>query len=251
MEKERLIKIKIDNLLFGYSNNQKSLIFNDLSLQIYENEVVTILGRSGCGKTTLLNLIVGDLTPNAGIVEVNNQSKVSFSLMPQTSIFIPFRTSFENAALPIELINNFDTETLNKLKQLFIVFGLSGYENKFPSELSGGMKQRLGLIQNFATDTQLRIFDEPLNALDYTSVVNLTDTVWNKLKTKKETGIFVTHDIEFAVSVSDRLIILKGYDSGFSEINMSAEIAQTIPSKRKTIAGFKEISNKVVTELLN
>ncbi|MCX8473151.1 MAG: ATP-binding cassette domain-containing protein, partial [Sediminibacterium sp.] len=239
----------IQNISFTYSQTQENYIFKNFNLNIEEGEIVTILGKSGCGKTTLLNLLTGKLQPQSGNITINKPDNVPFAFMPQLQRFIPFRTIFENACLPLELNKLLLNETLYNLKHLFNEFGLAGFENKYPNEISGGMRQRLGLIQNFATKTNVRIFDEPVISLDYNSVITLTDLIWNKIKTVKDTSIFVTHDLEFAINISDRLVILKP-NSACSVFNLPNRFNQIKPSTRKGGIEYKNISTSLINELL-
>jgi len=194
--------INIRNINFSFAKNP---IFTDFSYAFNDNEIITIVGNSGCGKSTLLNLITGLLTPASGDIVVSTP----FSFLTQYITLLPYCNAYENALLACELRGE-KTELKEKMANaLFELFKLpEDSKRKFPQELSGGMKQRVGLIQALLLDTPMYLLDEPLKEIDRATGLIIQDYIWNKLKTNQSSAIIVTHDIEQSVLISDRIIFL-------------------------------------------
>jgi len=194
--------ISINNVHFSFAQNP---IFTDFSYAFNESEIITIVGNSGCGKSTLLNLITGLLTPASGDIVVST----SFSFLTQYITLLPYCSAYENALLACELRGK-KTELKEKdANMLFELFKLpEDSKRKFPQELSGGMKQRVGLIQTLLLDTPIYLLDEPLKEIDRATGLIIQDYIWRKLKTNSSSAIIVTHDIEQSVLISDKIIFL-------------------------------------------
>ncbi|EEL62797.1 ABC transporter-related protein [Bacillus cereus F65185] len=184
-----------------------------MSLQVEEGEFISILGPSGCGKTTLLSIIAGLLDPIDGIVFLDGEpittKTSSMGYMLQQDYLFPWKTIEENIMLGLHIRKIYDEQmkehTLNLLKQV----GLHGVEGQYPRELSGGMRQRAALVRTLATDPKILLLDEPFSALDYQTKLKLEELVFNLLNKYKKTSLLVTHDIEEAIAMSDRIYLLQ------------------------------------------
>jgi ABC-type nitrate/sulfonate/bicarbonate transport system ATPase subunit len=182
-----------------------------ISFDVPAGSWVTCIGPSGCGKTTLLRVIAGLLEPDRGAVHVTGATRGrlgSVAYLPQHETLLPWRRAVDNAILASQLDGRSRQEAVREAQRLFDRFGLQGFERHYPSQLSGGMRQRLALIRTFLTHRKLLLLDEPLGALDPLTRSTLQAwllDVWSELRA---TILLVTHDVEEALYLSDRLLIL-------------------------------------------
>ena len=217
--------INIHNINFSFA---ESPIFTDFSCTFNENEIVTIIGNSGCGKSTLLNLISGLLAPASGNISVNN----SFAYLTQYLSLLPYHNAYENALLACELRNIKTSQKEKEASALFELFKLSEKSRyKFPQELSGGMQQRVGLIQTLLIDSNLYLLDEPLKEIDRATGLIIQGYFWNKFKTNDISAIIVTHDIEQSVLVSDKILFLST-NKPVEEFAFDKDFCSLPPEKR-------------------
>ena len=170
----------------------------------------TIVGPSGCGKTTLLRILAGLIRPDDGEVSVGEgeRDSAATAYLPQRDTLLPWRTALDNAVLASEIEGRPLAPARTEAIELFAHFGLDGFERLYPSQLSGGMRQRLALIRTFLAHREILLLDEPLGALDPLTRVTLQDwllLVWAELR---KTILLVTHDVEEALLLSDRVLIL-------------------------------------------
>jgi ABC-type nitrate/sulfonate/bicarbonate transport system ATPase subunit len=194
--------VSINKVSFSFTQNP---IFTDFSYTFNENEITTIVGNSGCGKSTLLNLITGLLTPASGDIIVS----ASFSFLTQYLTLLPYRNAYENALLACELRGGKTELKEKETDALFELFKLSeNSKRKFPQELSGGMQQRIGLIQTLLIDAHIYLLDEPLKEIDRATGLAIQNYIWHKLKENQSSAIIVTHDIEQTVLMSDKILFL-------------------------------------------
>ncbi len=183
-----------------------------VDLSIKEGEFICLLGPSGCGKTTLLNLIAGFDRPTAGKVIVNEKAVSKPSIdritMFQNYGLLPWRTVLKNVELGLEA-KGIDKKSRLKIAEEYIeLVGLSAYKKHHPAQLSGGMQQRVALARALAVDPDILLMDEPLGALDAMTRMSMQDEIERIWQEKKKTIIFVTHDIEEAVFLADRIVVM-------------------------------------------
>jgi NitT/TauT family transport system ATP-binding protein len=191
-----------------HSQGKQEVVFRNFSLAIERGEKVSILGASGCGKTTLLNLIAGIEKQDAGEMRLK-AGRIGY--MFQTDRLLPWRTAEHNALLGLELCGkNIDADSRNQLGDYFDRLGLAGAQNKYPATLSGGMRQRVALIRTLLYDPDVLLLDEPFSALDYAAKLSLEAEVLQFVLARTRTIVFVTHDIDEAIGVGTRLIVLGG-----------------------------------------
>lgn len=183
-----------------------------VNFRVEAEEFVSILGPSGCGKSTILSLIAGMLFPTGGRVLIEGEEVTGISAkvgyMLQHDHLMEWRNIKSNAWLGLEVRGLADSEHKKKAVDLLIRYGLGDFLNRYPSELSGGMRQRAALVRTLALQPQLLLLDEPFSALDYQSRLNLEEEVAQKLKEAKKTVILVTHDIAEAIAMSDRILVV-------------------------------------------
>ncbi|HEY4553215.1 MAG TPA: ABC transporter ATP-binding protein [Bacillaceae bacterium] len=199
-------RLEIKNLSKSFSGKE---VLKDINLAVGDGEFVTILGPSGSGKSTLFQLVGGLLDPDEGSILMDGKDvtgkRGSISYMPQQHSLFPWRTVLQNVVLGQELHGKPDTE---KAMEMISKAGLAGYEHALPDELSGGMKQRVAFIRALMSPQSLICLDEPFSALDDFTRMDMhtwLQTIWENYR---RTILFVTHNIEEALYLSDRIIIL-------------------------------------------
>lgn len=186
-----------------------------VSFHIKEGEIVSLVGPSGCGKSTLLRLICGVLAPEEGIIKVYGKKAVpgwsGLGFVPQDPLLFPWRTVLANVRLPLEINagGEIDEEELNRqARELLQLVNLNGVEDKYPHQLSGGMKQRAALARGLAADTRILLLDEPFAALDTITRIQLHLELLRIQSRTGNTVLLVTHDIFEAVFLSHRVVVM-------------------------------------------
>ena len=197
--KEILLKVKKLSKNYHTKTNEIEAI-NDLSMDVYENEILAIVGPSGCGKSTLLSILANLEDKTSGEIKESHNIKIGYML--QTDSLFPWLTILNNTLIGLEK-NNSDN-VINLLKK----YGLYEFKDLYPSNLSGGMRQRVALIRTLAINPDLILLDEPFSALDYQTRLALSNDLYNIIKNEGKTAILITHDIAEAVSMADRIIVL-------------------------------------------
>ncbi len=226
-------------------------IIDSISLRIGRGEMVSLLGISGIGKTTLFNILSGLEAPDSGRVFLDGSDITGKSglvgYMQQSDLLLPFKTVSDNVIIPLLLKGENKKDALAKAKPLFSEFGLEGYENAYPAQLSGGMRQRAALMRSFFFSGSILLMDEPFSALD--AITRLNMQLWFK-KVAKEHGIatfFITHDINEALLLSDRIYILGGRPG-----RITREIENSIPDTENPELTKEFLENKIkITNLVN
>lgn len=192
--------LEVKNLTFHYDNYNH--ILNNLSFNVKNNELISIVGGSGCGKSTIIKILAGIEKNFSGAVQLK-----SISYMPQSDTLLPWRTVLENILLPIEIKKGNKEKEFEKAISLLKRFNLFEYSNNYPKELSGGMKQRISLIRTLMGGGDLLLLDEPFSALDAITREDLQNWLLNTISTLKKSMIFITHDIDEAIFLSHRIFV--------------------------------------------
>lgn len=213
MEVCGLMKLKIENIAKSYKNNkQYHKVLENINLEIKEGEFVSLLGPSGCGKTTLLNIVGGFLHPDNGDISVNGKivksPGIDRAFVFQNYALFPWKTVGENILFPMKQQKASKKEMEVKLAELLEISALTGKEKLYPHQLSGGMKQRVAVMRALACNPEVLLMDEPLGAIDFQmrqSLQNELSSIWMK---KKITAVMVTHDVDEAVYMSDRVVVM-------------------------------------------
>lgn len=207
----------------------------DISLDIYDNEFIALVGASGSGKSTLLKLIAGLLDPTKGVVrrrpEINRPGGIG--MVFQNPTLLPWRSVLDNVLLPAEIFRMPDDMAEAKARDLLVLVGLSGFEDAMPHQLSGGMQQRVALCRALLSDPPLLLMDEPFGALDAISRETMNIELQRIWMEQKTTVVFVTHSISEALFLSDRVVALTARPG-----KMAGEIENDLPRPR-TVHTFK------------
>ena len=203
--------LKINHVSKSFEEEQ---IIKDISIELREGEIVSLLGVSGGGKTTLFNIIAGLSTPDNGNVFLEGEDitgkpgKISYML--QKDLLLPYRTILDNVALPLIVRGMKKKEAREKAAEFFEEFGLTGTEKKYPSQISGGMKQRAALLRTYLFSEKVALLDEPFSALDMLTKATVHEWYLDVMEKIKLSTLFVTHDIDEAILLSDRIYLLTG-----------------------------------------
>lgn len=205
--------LEISGLEYSYHTKAgETKALSDINLKVEEGEFLAIVGPSGCGKSTLLNLIAGLLTPAEGTIDINGipvaENKALAGYMLQKDHLLPWRTTYENVVLGLEIGHCLNEETKEKAERLLKAYGLYEFKNVKPAELSGGMRQRAALIRTLVMEPELLLLDEPFSALDYQTRLSVADDIYEILKKEGKTAVLITHDIAEAISMAERIVVL-------------------------------------------
>lgn len=202
-------KLEIKNISKKYD---KKCILDKISISVKENTTVAILGASGCGKTTLFNIVAGLEKPDSGQIFIdgkdstNQVGKVCY--MQQNDLLLPYKTIMENVTLPLILSGTSKSNAENETKKLFETFLISGTEKKYPHELSGGMRQRAAFLRTYMQNKKILLLDEPFSALDNITKTAMHSWYLNITKSLKATTLLITHDVEEAILLADVICTL-------------------------------------------
>ena len=205
-------KLNVNNVTFSYDG--KVNVIENINIRLGEGELVCLLGVSGGGKTTLFNVISGLNRPQTGEVLLDGEDitgvpgKISYML--QKDLLLPYRTIEENAALPLIIRGMKKKEAVAEVQPHFAAFGLQGTEKKYPAELSGGMRQRAALLRTYMTKAPVALLDEPFSALDTLTKSEIHRWFLGVMEKIKLSTVFITHDIDEAILLSDRIYLLGG-----------------------------------------
>ena len=234
------MELTIQDVKKGFNDRQ---ILKGINLHVKNHEFICVLGHSGCGKSTLLNLIAGFTQPDEGTVAVDNEivrepSKERGVVFQEHGLF-PWYTVLENISFGPTVQGMDKKASLDKAQKYLNMIGLEAYKNHYPSELSGGMKQRVGIARALAGEPKLLLMDEPFGALDVFTRENMRNElidIWKKLET---TIIFITHDIAEAICLADRIIVMK-------DGQIASNVQVNLPRPRKlTEPGFADLLTKL------
>lgn len=242
----------LENVSYSFldEKNQKNKVISNLSMVIREGEFISLIGKSGTGKSTILKLITGLLKQDEGQVHINNKeiSLGDVGYMPQKDLLLPWRTIIDNIMIASELQKNLHITKEEARKWLERV-GLSDYENALPKQLSGGMRQRAAFLRALLTGKEVLLLDEPFGALDALTKREMQTwllSVWQDLN---KTVVFITHDLEEAAYLSDRILLLH-QDKTIEEITVELprpRKPEMIHSK-EVVSLRQELENKISNE---
>ena len=225
-----------------------------VSFSVAQGELVSIVGPSGCGKSTLLSIIAGLEPPTSGTITVKGTQVDGVSphigYMLQDDNLLEWRSIYKNIVLGLEIQKKITPDNLAYANRLIESYGLGEFREKYPSQLSGGMRQRAALIRTLAIKPELLLLDEAFSALDYQTRLQVTDDVRRILKREGKTTLMVTHDIPESISMSDRIIVLTprpGLVKAIHTVDFGADLQ---PLERRSHPKFSEYFNKIWGELV-
>ncbi|MEL7658469.1 MAG: ABC transporter ATP-binding protein, partial [Bacillota bacterium] len=215
---------------------------------------VSIVGPSGCGKSTLLSIVSGLLPPSTGSVLVEGEQltgpskKIGYML--QKDHLFDWRTIMQNVCLGLEIQKAVTPEAKEYAERLLKTYGLFEFAHKYPSQLSGGMRQRVALIRTLVTNPQILLLDEAFSALDYQTRLVVNDDIYDIIKKENKTAIMVTHDISESISMSDRVIVLTRRPGKVKSIyNISFQSENRTPLSSRKMPEFQIYFDQIWKEL--
>ena len=201
--------IKLNSIYKSFISKSVLKVLENVSLHVSENNIVTILGPSGCGKSTLLNVISNILKADSGEIYINNSPEFKIGFAFQNDILLPWRNVIKNITLGAEINEEAKKIDKAKLDKLIDVFEVRDIKNYLPSQLSGGMKQKVAFVRTIFPEPNILLLDEPFSNLDFRTKIELEEYLLKYVKeTPNRCCIFVTHNIDEAVSISDKIIFL-------------------------------------------
>jgi NitT/TauT family transport system ATP-binding protein len=245
------IRVSHVNKVFA-SDDREVVALKDIELEIPNGQFVCLLGPSGCGKSTLLNAIAGFSLPSSGAIAVDNRLVTGpgpdRGMVFQEYALFPWMTVEQNIAFGLEIKGMGKAEIQARVADLLAKLGLSDFRSRFPKDLSGGMRQRVAIARVLALDSPIMLMDEPFGALDALTRRNLQDEllrIWSELK---KTVIFVTHSIEEAIYLADRIVVMT-YRPGTVKRDLMVEIPRVRdPSAAAFNALKRELGQMVMEE---
>lgn len=224
-----------DNISYTYHTKQgETTAVKDLNFRVEDGQFVSVIGPSGCGKTTILSLAAGLLSPSAGQI-ISGDGE--FGYMLQRDALFPWRTVEQNIFLPLEVKKRNTAQKRARAVELAEKYGLKDFLKKTPSQLSGGMRQRVALIRTLAAEPEILLLDEPFSALDYQTRLEVCDDVQGIIKSEKKAALLITHDISEAIALSDKVVVLSARPATVVAEHLIT-FGEGSPKKRRECAEF-------------
>ena len=231
-----MAKLKAEKIAVSYDGEN---IIEDINIHLNEGEIVSLLGVSGSGKTTLFNILSGLSVPDEGKVLLDGEDVTGktgkMSYMLQKDLLLPHYTVLDNVALPLIIKGEKKKIAREKALEHFSFFGLEGSEKKYPHQLSGGMRQRAAFLRTYLASDGMVLLDEPFSALDAITKSAVHQWFMDIMKELKLTSLIVTHDIDEAILLSDRIYILSGKPGKITD-----EIIVELPKPRNKVLAMNE-----------
>ena len=205
--------LEFKNVCFRYEGYEQDIVDN-LSFHIHPGEFVSLIGISGCGKSTIFKLTNGILKKKSGEIlqggrDIASLKTVAAGYMPQKDLLFPWRTIIGNLCLPMEIAGVPPMQQRERAAQMLREVGLLDYADKYPRDLSGGMRQRVSFARTILTDAPLLLLDEPFSALDALTRMNLQEWLLHEWEHFQKTILFITHDVEEAIFMSGKILLVK------------------------------------------
>ena len=242
---EKILEIKDICKTYQAPNGEIEALKN-ISFNVNEGEYISIIGPSGCGKSTLLSIIAGLETKTSG--EIKLKGKIGYML--QKDNLLEWRTIYKNVLLGLEIQKSLTTENKKYVEDLLKKYGLYEFKDKYPTQLSGGMRQRVALIRTLAIRPKVLLLDEAFSALDYQTRLMVTEDIYIILKNENITALMVTHDISEAISMSDRVIVLSHRPATVKNVyNVNFEMENRTPLSCREKPKFSKYFNLMWKEL--
>ena len=243
--------LEFRDVSFKYEEDEEPMM-TDLSFHVEDGEFVSIIGASGCGKSTIFRLINGLEKPQKGGILVNGRSiseqKNYSAFMPQKDLLLPWRTIEKNVCLPMEIMRVPEDERRKAARAALEQVGLLDYAEKFPKDLSGGMKQRVAFARTLLSGADMLLLDEPFSALDYLTRVDMQEWLLSQWQDSGKTIIFITHDVEEAVFLSKRIFVIQ--DRPFSKMEETI-VPMNYPRKREELKrpDIADLKERLISKL--
>jgi len=247
--------LELKNICYSYHTLEgETPAISDISFSLGKGEFIAIVGPSGCGKSTLLSLIAGLLNPAAGTIKINGKKQIesttNVGYMLQHDELFEWRNIYHNVLLGLEVQHMMTAKTKQKASDLLDSYGLGNFKTSRPSELSGGMRQRVALIRTLVLDPEILLLDEPFSALDYQTRLNVSDDIGQIIRNEGKSALLVTHDLSEAISLADRVIILtKRPATILQTVPLVFHLENDTPLNRRNAPEFKTYFNLIWKEL--
>ncbi len=218
-DKKRSVKLQLKNISKSfYSRKEIFDAISDITIDVYENEFLIVLGPGQCGKSVMLNIIANLETPTTGEIIFDESAKDNMGFVFQKTAVFPWKTVMQNVEFGLEIKGMSKKERQKKAEYFIELVGLKGFENSYPYQLSGGMKQRVGIARAYCVDPQILLMDEPFGALDAQTRYQMEEEILRIWETEKRTVVFVTNNIEEALYLGDRIVLLSSCPAKVKEI---------------------------------
>ena len=230
-----------------YTKSSETLAIKDFTYDILEDSIVAIVGPSGCGKSTLLNIIGGlDDKTSGEITFTNNREKIGY--MFQNDCLFPWLNILDNCLVGLKIKNELTKEKKDYVINLLTNYGLKYFIYSYPSNLSGGMRQRVALIRTLATNPDILLLDEPFSALDFETRQLVSDDVYKIIKKEKKTTILITHNIEEAIAIADTVIVLSKRPATIRKVFNINLSNKSTPIHNRTCPEFNDYYKRIWQE---
>lgn len=247
--------LKIENISKKYqAKNGEVEALKNVNLTVYEGELLSIIGPSGCGKSTLLSIIAGLEPKTSGNIYIDGEKTTGISpkigYMLQKDSLLEWRSIYKNVMFGLEIRHQKTEKNKAYVEQLLKKYDLYEFKDKYPSQLSGGMRQRVALIRTLAIKPKILLLDEAFSALDYQTRLMVTKDIYKILKNEKITAVMVTHDISESISMSDRIAILSNRPATVKCIkNIDFNIENRDPLNVREVPEFSKYFDSIWKEL--
>lgn len=247
--------LNLNGLSFAYSAKDAKPTIANLSLNLRTKEIIAILGASGCGKSTLLNLVAGLLKPQAGTIEFlqnaapSNKQQIGYIFQEDT--LLPWRTVESNLMLVTDIVEDITKDAVKELIDRYLpTFHLHrDILLRYPAQLSGGMRQRVNIMQTLMFDPRILLLDEPFSALDFFTKLRLENEVYQLIKEQNKAAILITHDIDEAIAIADRVIIMSADGKLTNEFSIDFELQNRSPEEVRGTNKFAHYYHSIWSQL--
>lgn len=242
-------KVEVANISSRYEDLQ---VIEDISLFAGKNELVSILGPSGCGKSTLFNIISGLIKPDRGRVYIEGKEYTGkpgrVSYMHQKDLLFPWRTIIDNVCIPLVIRGEGLGQARVRANKYFEVFGLEGFQQKYPFQLSGGMRQRAALLRTYMFKSDIMLLDEPFGGLDAITKRKMQEWLLQVIRKLNSTILFITHDIDEAIFLSDRIYLFTERPASVNRV-FNVDIERPRGNKTFTSVKFNRLKENIMEYL--
>ena len=251
---ENNVHVRLENVsLIYHDKTAETLALNSLDFDVHRGELLGIVGPSGCGKTTVLSIISSIIKPSEGSVLIDGinaeERRNVCGYMLQRDELFPWLTISQNVLLGAKVKHMKGRK--DYAYALLDKYGLGDFKNRYPQQLSGGMRQRVALIRTLATSPEILLLDEPFGALDFQTRLRVVEDVHAIIKSEKKTAVFVTHDISEAISMCDRIVILSARPATVKKILDLSAIKELAPLERRESPLFQKYFEDIWKNLQN
>lgn len=229
---------------------RETLAVKNFNLNIGKGEFIALLGPSGCGKTTLLSILSGMIKPTSGNIVIDGKDAQSFDVgyMLQHDHLLEWQTILSNTLLGLKIRGKLDKQSTALAESLLERYGLADFKKSYPTQLSGGMRQKVALIRTLALNPQLLLLDEPFSALDFQTRLILSNEVSDIIRSEGKTAVLVTHDISEAISLADRIVVLTKRPASIKAIH-DVNLKSVVPIERRSDPHFNSYFDMIWNEI--